>query len=176
MAAKSSQPMPFKRTQRGEYIMLKALRRRDGWLLVAAALLGLIAGCSDGNAKYKPTANEARTSLETALTAWRDGKPYGPIETTPPVHIVNSQWQAGQQIESFQIGDEEDPGDGTKQFVVKLTMKGKSSIEQDARFIVHGRDPVYVFGEEDYKRMANMDNNPVIPKPKANTQRSGNRR
>jgi hypothetical protein len=156
--------------------MLKALRLRDGWLPVAAALLGLIAGCSDGHAKFKPTADEARTSLETALTAWQDGKPYGPIEAKPPVQVVDSQWQAGQQIESFQIGDEEDPGDGTKQFVVKLKIKGKSSTEQDARFIVHGRDPVYVFGEEDYKRMANMDNNPVIPKSKTKNQRSGDKR
>ncbi len=88
--------------------MLKTLRFRGGWLVVAAPLLGLLAGCGEGHAKYKPTADEARTSLEAALTAWRDGKPYGPIETKPPVHMVDSVWQGGQQIESFQIGDEED--------------------------------------------------------------------
>ena len=58
----------------------------------------------------------------------------------------------GQQIESFQIGDEEDGGDGTKQFVVKLTMK-KAKAGQDVRYFVHGRDPVWVFSEADYKQM-----------------------
>jgi hypothetical protein len=156
--------------------MLKAPRIRGVWLIAAAPLLGVLAGCGEENAKYKPTADEAKTSLEVALTAWRDGKPYGPIETKPPVHIVDSVWQGGQQVESFQIGDEEDPGDGTKQFVVKLKTKGKSSTEQDVRFIVQGRDPVYVFREEDYKRMANMDNNPVLPKSKTSTRQSGKKR
>jgi hypothetical protein len=157
--------------------MLKASRIRGVWLVVATPLLGVLAGCGEGYAKYKPTAYEARTSLEAALTAWRDGKPYGPIDTKPPVHIVDSAWQGGQQIESFQIGDEEDGGDGTKQFVVKLNTKGKSSTEQDVRFVVHGRDPVYVFREEDYKRTLNMDNNPVTtPKSKTGSRRSGRTR
>jgi hypothetical protein len=156
--------------------MLKVLRFRGGWLAVAAPLLGVLAGCSEGHAKYKPTADEARTSLEKALTAWKDSKPYGSIEGTPPVHVVDSAWQAGQQIESFQIGDEEDAGDATKQFVVKLKTK-KSPTDQDVRFIVHGRDPVWVYREEDYKRMLNMDNNPVTtPKSKSGTQRSGKTR
>jgi hypothetical protein len=169
--------MLIERTQRGGHIMLKALRFRGGWLVVAAPLLGLLAGCGEGNARFKPTADEARTSLETALTAWRDGKLYGPIETKPPVHVVDSAWQGGQQIESFQIGDEEDGGDGTKQFVVKLKTKGKSPTDQDVRYIVHGRDPVWVYREEDYKRTLNMDNNPVTtPKSKSGTQRSGRTR
>jgi hypothetical protein len=156
--------------------MLKALQFRGGWLFVAAPLLGVLAGCSEGHAKYKPTADEARTSLEAGLTAWRDGKPYGSIETKPPVHMVDSAWQGGQQIESFQIGDEEDAGDATKQFAVKLKTK-KSPIDQDVRFIVHGRDPVWVYREDDYKRMLNMDNNPVTtPKSKSGTQRSGKTR
>ena len=33
--------------------------------------------------------------------------------------------------------------------------------DQSVRYVVHGRDPVWVFREEDYKRMINMDNNPV---------------
>ncbi len=33
--------------------------------------------------------------------------------------------------------------------------------DQSVRYFVHGRDPVWVYREEDYKRMINMDNNPV---------------
>jgi hypothetical protein len=152
--------------------MLKTSRFRIACLVVAAPLIGALAGCGDSHAKYKPTANEARTSLETALTAWRDGKPYGPIEGTPPVHMVDSTWQGGQQIESFQIGDEEDDGEGTKQFVVKLKTKGKSATDQDVRFIVNGRDPVWIFREDDYKRTLNMENNPATtPQSKSGTPR-----
>ncbi len=77
-----------------------------------------------------------------------------------PIQVADSAWQAGQQVESFEIGDEEDDGDGTKQFVVTLKMK-KPPGEQSVRYFVHGRDPVWVYREEDYKRMINMDNNPV---------------
>jgi hypothetical protein len=129
--------------------------------LIAAALgLFLLAGCdASGRARFTPTQDEARASLEAALTAWRDGRPCGPIEASPPVQVADSLWQSGQQIESFQIGDEEDPGDGTKQFPVKLTMK-KTKKVQEVRYVVHGRDPVWVFGEADYKQMIDMSNGP----------------
>jgi hypothetical protein len=157
-------------------MMFNATRLKFGSLVVAALLLGGLTGCSEGHARYKPTADEARTSLEKALTAWKDGKPYGPIEATPPIHVVDSAWQGGQQIESFQIGDEEDGDDATKQFVVKLKTK-KAPAEQDVRFVVHGRDPVWVFREDDYKRTLNMENNPVsTPKSKAGGPRSGKKR
>jgi hypothetical protein len=129
-------------------------------LAAALPLLTLFTGCGASHARYTPTSAEAKTSLELALTAWRDGKPYGPIEATPPVQVADSAWQAGQQVESFEIGEEQDEGDGTKQFVVTVKMK-KPPGEHSVRYFVHGRDPVWVYREEDYKRMINMDNNPV---------------
>ncbi len=81
--------------------------------------------------------------------------------------------KAGQQVESFEIGDEEDEGDGTKQFAVTLKMK-KPPGDQSVRYFVHGRDPVWVYREEDYKRMLNMDNNPVTTsRSKSDPRRSG---
>ncbi len=150
--------------------MLMKRYRRLG-LVAALPLVGLLAGCGASHARYTPTSGEARSSLEAALTAWRDGKPYGPVEATPPVQVADSAWQAGQQLESFQIGDEEDGGDGTKQFAVTLKMK-KPPGDQAVRYFVHGRDPVWVYREEDYKRMVNMDNNPVP----ASSSKSGSRR
>ncbi len=134
-------------------------------IVPACVLLSCLAGCGQGNARFTPSTDVARTSLEAALTAWRDGKPCGPVEGKPPVHAVDSVWQAGARMESFQIGEEEDLGDGTKQFVVKLTMKeAKASRESDVRYVVHGLEPVYVFREDDYKRALNMDNNPEPPR------------
>jgi hypothetical protein len=148
------------------------MRNRGGWLVLVAPWLGLLGGCGDtGHARFTPAKDEARASLEAALTAWRDGRPFGQVEATPPVRVADSLWQGGQQIASFQIGDEEDPGDGTKQFAVKLTMK-KTNTVQDVRYVVNGRDPVWVFCETDYKRMIDMGNGTEGPRSKSRPGRS----
>jgi hypothetical protein len=131
-----------------------------GGSLVAALCLGLLAGCDSGYERYTPSSNEARASLEAALSTWREGKLPTDVDVKPPVRVNDSIWSSGQQIESFSIGDEQDVGDGTKQFVVKLVTKPKKA-EQEVKYIVHGRDPVYVYREDDYMRLVNMDNNPV---------------
>jgi hypothetical protein len=156
---------------------MNSVKRYHRLALVAALpLVSLITGCGASHARFTPTAVEARTSLEAALTAWRDGKPFGPIEATPSVQVADSAWQAGQQVESFEIGEEKDEGDGTKQFAVAIKMK-KPPGDKSVRYFVHGRDPVWVYREEDYQRMLNMDNNPVTNSPsKSNSRRSGGRR
>src|SRR5271163_588386 len=100
--------------------MSRALRFRFRAFAAALPFLAISIGCDTSQARYKPTSGEARSSLEAALTAWRDGKPYGSVAATPPIQVGDSSWQAGRQVESFEIGDEEDNGDGTKQFNVKL--------------------------------------------------------
>ena len=50
----------------------------------------------------------------------------------------------------------------------------KPAGDQSVRYVVHGRDPVWVYREEDYKRMLNMDNNPVpTSSSKSGARRSG---
>ena len=144
-------------------------------LMAASLLVSLLTGCGASSARFKPTSDEARSSLEAALTAWRDGKPYGSVVATPPIQVGDSAWQAGDQVESFEIGEELDD-DGTKQFVVAFKMK-KPPGDQSVRYFVHGRDPVWVYREEDYKRMINMDNNPVTnAQSKSTRRRSGRER
>ncbi len=153
------------------------MKRQSKWGLMALAwgwvVLAFLAGCGQENARFTPSADVAKSSLETALSAWRDGKPCGPVEATPPVHVVDSVWQAGARVESFSIGDEEDLGDGTKQFLVKLSIKeAKGARESEVRYVVHGLEPIYVFREDDYKRFLNMDNNPEPPKGRSAVTRS----
>jgi hypothetical protein len=151
--------------------MTLALRFPLTAFIAVLPVVVLFIGCDNGQGRFTPTSSEARTSLEAVLTAWRDGKPYGSVAATPPVQVGDAAWQGGQQIESFEIGDEEDGGDGTKQFAVKLKAK-KPPGEQSVRYVVYGRDPIWVYREEDYKRMLNMDNNPVP----ASSTKSVNRR
>ena len=124
--------------------------------------------------RYTPTQDEARSSLEAALTAWRNGQPCGPIEATPPIQVADSLWQGGEQIEAIQIGDEVSAEDGTKQFPVKLTIK-KTKKVQDVRYIVNGRDPVWIYSQSDYQRMIDMGNGSVTASPKTGRGRSGRR-
>jgi hypothetical protein len=173
MAVKSSRPTriePGATTKENSTVKSTILQRGAG-LLVAALSLRLLAGCGSGYEQYAPSSSEARASLEAALTSWRDGKAPGVIDVKPPVHVVGSGWPGDAQIESFTIGEEQDVGDGTKQFVVKLITKPKGA-EKDEKFIVHGRDPVYVFAEQDYMRTVNMDNSPETRRPKPNSRPS----
>jgi hypothetical protein len=146
-------------------------------LMAAWPLVCLLSGCDASHARFAPTSDEAKSSLEAALTAWRDGKPYGSaVESKPPVQVTDSAWQAGLQLESFAIGEEKDEGDATKQFTVTLKMK-KPPGDESVPYYVHGRDPVWVYREEDYKRMINMDNNPVpASSSKSAKRRSGRER
>jgi hypothetical protein len=144
-------------------------------VLVLALCPGLFVGCDSGYERYKPSSNEARDSLEAALSTWREGKLPTDVDGKPPVRMNDSVWTSGQQIESFSIGEEQDPGDGTKQFVVKLVTKPKK-VEQEVKYIVQGRDPVYVYREDDYMRLVNMDNNPVTRPSKPSSRPSGRER
>jgi hypothetical protein len=147
--------------------MNSAIRRSSLRLVAAAPLIALLAGCGAEHARYTPTADEARSSLEAALTAWRDGKPCGPIEAKPPIQVSDSVWQGGRILETFEIGPEEDVGDGTKQFDVTLKLKTDKAARA-VRYVVHGREPVWVFNGDDYKHMLAMDNKPdtgARPKP-----------
>jgi hypothetical protein len=141
----------------------------------AAAILLLPAGCGDtSGARYAPNADVARSSLEAALTSWRNGQACGPIEATPPIRVADSRWQNGQQIAAFEIGDGKADEDGAKQFPVKLTLKKDGKVEE-VRYVVYGRDPVWVYSETDYKRMIDMGNGTEPAKPRGAPGRRGRR-
>ena len=108
-------------------------------------------GTSTG--RYIPSGGTARQSLEAALTAWQQGQRPGRIEAvSPPVQAADCKWQAGQKLGGFEILQEE-PGDGPRWFVVRLKLRQPSG-EQVVRYVVVGRDPVWVFREDDYKKQS----------------------
>jgi hypothetical protein len=135
-----------------------------------------LAGCGSGYAKYTPTHSEARTALETALKTWAAGRPSASIEATPPIRVVDSAWRDGKRLDAFEVLGEEDGGDGTKQFTVRLTLASapngkkaatpdRSKKDQEVRYVVHGRDPIWVYSADDFRRVLDMDNNPAPPRP-----------
>lgn len=147
------------------------MSRRFHPLMLAACALAAMVGCDATGARYVPDAELARASLESALTAWRDGRPCGPVGQSPTIQVSDSRWRDGQRIESFRIGEEQPGGDGPRQFPVKLTLKKTGKVEE-IRYIVHGRDPVWIYSDADYRRMIDMGNG-AEPAPRRGPRRSG---
>jgi hypothetical protein len=124
--------------------------------LALCSFLVVCAGCSNrGYNQYIPSDDSARQALEASLNAWQDGKKPGPIEGAPqPVQAVDSRWQAGQVLKSYEILNEE-KSEGPRVFSVRLTLQ-KPAAQQTVRYIVLGKDPLWVYREDDYKAPAGM--------------------
>lgn len=123
------------------------------------SILPLCAGCGAGAGAYTPPGETARQAVTATLDSWKAGGMPGKIEPAPaPTQAVDSTWQNGQKLESYSIVDEQ-PEEPAKRFTVKLKLKGAKA-ETEAAYMVLGRDPVWVYRQEDYDRMINMDNNP----------------
>jgi hypothetical protein len=131
------------------------LPRRAAALAGALLVLGCL-GCQDRSySKYVPAEDQARKALESALAAWQSGKKFGPVEgSSPTVQVVESRWQSGQKLRSFEVIGEE-PGDGPKVFSVRLALQGQAK-QQVVRYVVLGKDPLWVYREDDYKAPAGM--------------------
>ncbi len=132
----------------------KAVRKNRVSLVVcASALLALSACCAGCNRSpnFKPSAASSRQALESALGAWVNGQPLGPVQTvSPPIQVVDSAWQKGQRLDSFEIVGEEKGEDGLPYFTVHLH-KSRPQGEETVRYVVTGRSPMWVFREDDYK-------------------------
>jgi hypothetical protein len=127
-------------------------------MMVTAGLLCTVgAGCSNkGYDKYVPSQDKARQALEATLNAWRDGKKPGAVEGAPVgVQAVDSYWQQGEKITGYEILQEE-PNEGPRVFSVQLTMQRPPGKQVNVRYFVVGKEPLWVYREDDYKAPAGM--------------------
>lgn len=126
-------------------------------VLTIGLLLAACAGCGEKNFdKYIPAEDKARQALEATLNAWRDGKPVGSIEGGPTaVQAVDSHWQHGQKISDYEILSEES-NLGPRVFAVRLTLRRPAGKQITVRYYVVGKEPLWVYREDDYKAPAGM--------------------
>jgi hypothetical protein len=126
------------------------------WIFSLGLLLACGAGCGKrSHGDFLPAEGKARKALETALTAWQNGAQVGKIASgSPTIEVVDSKWKAGQKLQGYQILQAV-PGDKPARFVVRLTLKQPPG-EQEVRYIVLGLDPLWVYREEDYKKLSGM--------------------
>jgi hypothetical protein len=112
------------------------------------------AGCrSDGGyERYIPAEPDARQALATALRAWQDGQPTGQLDSAaPPVVVVDSLRRPRQTLRRYDILGEI-PGDGPRQFAVRLVLDEPAE-EKKVRYVVFGIRPLWVYRLEDYEML-----------------------
>jgi hypothetical protein len=138
------------------------LKRLSTFGALGALAIVSSAGCGVSSQAYTPTSPSARQAVDAALSAWQKGQtPESLASAAQPVHAVDSQWQSGQVLEGYEILSEES-GDPEKRFSVRLTLK-KPQGEKKVQYIVVGQGPLWVYRDDDYARLLNMDNNPKPP-------------
>jgi hypothetical protein len=95
------------------------------------------------------------------LTAWQNGKPPGVLAgTSPPVQVVDAQWQSGQKLKSFEILGEDEAEGAPRWFAVKLTLA--SGQEQTVHYVIVGKESVWVYRDEDFSRTTGMESHPPL--------------
>lgn len=122
---------------------------------ICSTTIGLWAGCGgDPYRRYEPAASTARQAIDTALSTWKAGTKYGPIQAgKPEINVFDARWQAGQKLESYEIV-EEVKDQQHPQFKVRVKLAGKPA--EDNVYLVVGIDPLLVFRDSDYKRASGM--------------------
>ncbi len=133
------------------------LRHKLGAAFAAALTLALTPGCGSSTKDYIPNTTSAREDLETALAAWqKGGKAAELTKSEHPIFIVDSQWEANQALESYQILEENPSSTETeKRYGVVLKMK-KPPAEKKLEYVVVGRSPMWIFRDEDYVKQGSM--------------------
>jgi hypothetical protein len=134
--------------------MALQITRRDLAALATGGLL-VLAGCSRGKRAedFTPAADNARRALEAALKYWQEGHPPGTVPgTAPVVEVIDTKWKGGQKLQTFEILQEETPGPGPRYFTVRITPP--RGAPQEVRYVIVGIDPIWVYREADYKKIA----------------------
>jgi hypothetical protein len=135
------------------------------WICTLVLLLPLALGASGSRWRKAniPPAASARQALEAALNAWHDGHAVGRIETaSPPIQVVDSGWGSKQELASYEILEEVSRPDGRRCFKVRLNLANPPST-QEVHYLVVGKNPLWIYREEDYKRMQGWEGTQETP-------------
>lgn len=132
--------------------------------LVALFLLMTAMGCSrqDTHERYTPNSDAARRAVESAMQAWLDGRPAGPLEGfEPSTTVVDTHRTPGQILEEFEVLGEV-PSQAYRCFAVRVSYSNPAG-EERLRYCVIGIDPLWVFRLEDYDMIAHWDHKMAPP-------------
>ena len=131
-------------------------------------LVVFLVGCSHKSlSDFETPDNVVQNALSTALTAWQNGQPPGKIEgASRPTQVIDSHWENGDKLKSFEIlGEEEPAAEGpSRWFSVKLTRPDGQ--EETVRYVLVGKESIWIYREDDFARVAGMEGGFPKTKPK----------
>ncbi len=120
-----------------------------------AAAVALLAACNSTDRTppsppFLPSWSEARASLESALTAWRDSRaPLPESFDTTATKFVDKHRKPNQRLRDFEILGQTEI-ENARQFTVRLHLDGEDA-PQLIKYNVLGRQPVWIFRLDDYE-------------------------
>ena len=136
-------------------------RRKLGAALGAALALAQTPGCGSSTSAYVPNSATARQDIETALASWqKGGKPAQLMAGEHPIYFVDSQWEAGESLESYRILDEIPTNSETEKRYGAVLGLRRPPAERRVEFIAVGHSPMWIFRDEDYKKQGGMGEEP----------------
>jgi hypothetical protein len=107
----------------GDSTEMKRILIQIAAITINAFLLSLGAGCGDSPASPADT-SEARTVLDRALSAWRDGKPADSLKSEePPLVASDHQWKNGLHLVKYEVQKDQLPTGTGQSFRVTLWLK-----------------------------------------------------
>lgn len=129
------------------------------------AILATVVGCSagpdpgSGGAMVAPEVGAARSALVASLDAWKAGRrdPRELIGSGPAVGVVDSTRRDRPLVGYEVVGPLLlSAGEVARPFAVRLVLGGPRE-EVSTRYVVAGRDPLWVFLREDYDRILHWE-------------------
>lgn len=126
--------------------------------VLGAAVAALVtSGCRNETndfARYVPEPEAARAAVVATLDGWRKGDPPGAVAgpTRPPVYVVDKQRRPDQRLTSYEVLGEV-AAENARGFAARLTFEGQEETPI-VRYLVVGRDPLWVFRQEDYEMIS----------------------
>lgn len=136
----------------------QGLRRRGAGIMLVL-IVGL-AGCrgsgAGGPERYIPTPEQARSALVAVLRSWREGRPAGTIRIDgATVEVSDSYRSPDRPLKSFEVLGPVGSANA-RGFAVKLGLANPIE-EQVVRYLVVGKNPLWVFRLEDYERISHWE-------------------
>lgn len=129
--------------------------------LPATLALSLFAGCEPSGPRpapdaFVPAPELARSALAASLQAWRDGRPTGPASVAGvAVEVSDSGRDPARPLRGFTILGPIG-ADDRRCFAVRLTFDDPAG-ERTERYLVMGRNPIWVFRQDDYDRISHWE-------------------
>jgi hypothetical protein len=107
---------------------MKISRMPFAGLAAGVLILSVTSGCGNNSAAGAADTNQARSALDRALSAWRDGKTADTLKSEePPLEASDHQWKNGLHLVKYEVQQHPLPSGSGQTFRVTLWLKDDHS-------------------------------------------------